>query len=117
MRIRSGINRLKTTKERKVVLTTLIKEMEDLLKDGYNPITDNEIKPRPVNRDEEDTIKEVLPSTPFIKALRFSLSVSEYEAGTKHDIGCVLNSLETSAKSLGFLTIPIEDIQIGRAHV
>lgn len=86
--------------------------MEELLDNGYNPITDSEIKAPAIISLMEGNITEVLPSTPFIKALRFSLKISEHEAGTKHDMNCVLNSLEKAAKELGFLTIPIEDIQV-----
>ncbi len=60
----------------------------------------------------EESGTRVVKSTPFITAFRFSLSVSECEKETKADIKSVLNSLEAAAGKLGFLNMPIGDIQV-----
>ena len=112
IRIKGGINKCKNLSERKVIMRDLIAEMEQLFKDGYNPITENIVKvPEPVIA-MDTPIKEVVPSTPFIKALRFALTKSQNVKETKDDIRSALNTLETSATSLGFLYIPIGELEV-----
>jgi hypothetical protein len=48
VRNQSGINRLKTLKDRKNVMKALVEEREKLLDEGFNPIIDNEIKALPL---------------------------------------------------------------------
>ena len=109
IRLKAGINLLKTVGERKYVLQKLIEELEMLFNQGYNPITRNGqqiIKAIDTNPGLTDT------STPFISALRISLDNSSLVKETKDDIKSVLKHLEKAANELGYINISIGDLQI-----
>lgn len=111
-RVKAGINLITKLSDKKSAMSALIAEFERLFDDGYNPIIENEIKiPEPVIG-METPITEVIPSTPFIKAFRFSLTKSQNVKETIADTKSVLNSLEAAAQLLGFLTIPIGEIEV-----
>ncbi len=112
IRIKAGVNRLNTVKERQVVMQTFIDEYTKLFEEGYNPITDNDITKVIEQKPGTENITSVSRRTPFITALRFSLEKSSNEKETKADIQSALRSMEKAARTLGYLMIPISEIQI-----
>ena len=112
IRLKSGINRLPTVGERKEAMEMIIKDMEEYLNSGFNPITDNEVPIAPVVIDDDKPLKIVVSTTPFIKAFRFALDKSENVKETKEDMASAIRTIERAAKSLGFITMTIGEIQV-----
>ena len=113
IRIKGGMNRFKTIEERRTALETKLQELEELFKSGYNPIQkDPIIKSHSSNFHSDLPVSEVLPSTPFIKALWFVHSKSLLDTGTLADCKSAIRSLERSAIVYGYEKMPIGDIQV-----
>ena len=112
IRIKGGINRLTDLQEKQLSLKTAIKEMQEKLDDGYNPITSSEIPIAPVVVNDYEPLKVVVPTTLFIKAFRFALNKSSNVKETKDDMSSALRTLEKAALSLGYSTITIGEIQV-----
>lgn len=109
IRLKEGINRVKNLSEKQQFIKMMRDDMIEQLIDGYNPIT--KIGLIKENTTTSDTpLNEVLPSSPFIKALRFSLTKSQGVKGTIDDTRSVLNKLENAAIVLDFLNISISQI-------
>ena len=107
IRLKGGINRFNTIQERRESLEKLIGEMEANLRNGFNPITEVSSK----TQNNCPTL-ELLPSTPFILAFRIALNNSTNVKECRADIRSVINSVETAATTLNFLTIPIGEIEV-----
>ncbi len=114
IRIKGGINRFNTIDERRAALVKLIGEMEGLLNEGYNPITQSPLKGPKSDKVaiNNDFSQEVLPTTYFITALRIALHNSTNVKEAKADMRSVLNSIEAAAGTLGYLQIRIEKIEV-----
>ena len=106
IRLKAGINRLPTLGERREGLEMIIKDMEEYLDNGFNPITDNEVPIAAVVVDDTP-LKKVDPHSQFIKAFRFALSKSSNVKEAKADAGSVIRSVEKAAVTLGFTTMSI----------
>ncbi|MEO8763099.1 MAG: hypothetical protein ABI416_02385 [Ginsengibacter sp.] len=93
--------------ERKDAAATLLKnEMDLLLNQGYNPISNSCSAP---------DNSENHPRTPFIKALWLAFEKIKGVKGTLTDIKCVIRGTEKAATSLKYHNIPICDIS--RKHI
>ena len=93
IRLKGGINRLKTLHEKREALEKLIGEMEELLAKGYNPISEHLLKistkgQSPLN---EAFCQEAIPATPFIRAFRIALEHSTNVKECVSDIRSVIN--------------------------
>lgn len=108
IRLKAGINRYDKITDRRAGIKELMAIYEKLFNEGYNPIT--KVQPKSPEQDYT-TLAAVAEHTPFIAALRFSLSKSSYVRETMRDVKSALNSLEKAAQTLGFMMIPISEIQ------
>lgn len=97
---KSGLNRLKTLYEKQRTIAMMRKVMVEQLENGYNPFDKSGpviIKIAPIVRAEPEVIIQVIPSTPFIKAFRFSLTRSSNVKETLKDTESALRKLEAAA--------------------
>lgn len=115
IRVKSGINRLKTLKEKQAAIIILRDEQVELLESGYNPITDNGEKViqqvEAVKNASAVKLTEVFPSSPFIKALWFVHSISQLDRYTLKDCASAIRSVEKCAIEYDYHEIPISEVQ------
>ena len=112
---KSGLNRLKTLYEKQQTIAMMRKVMVEQLENGYNPFDKSGpviIKIDPIVRAEPEVITQVIPSTPFIKAFRFSLVRSSNVKETVKDTESVLRKLEAAAQRLHFNELSISELEI-----
>ena len=85
--------------------------MVEQLENGYNPFDNTGAVTiniaRVVVEEEPEVITQVIPSTPFIKAFRFSLTRSSDVKETLKDTESALRNFEATAKRLHFNKISI----------
>jgi integrase len=102
--VKGGVNEYKTLENRQLCMEALLAKELEVLQSGYNPIKEMIV---PV----EHEVGEITTRTPFIKALRFALSIKECEHNTKIDIESMLKYFEQSAIMLGKSSIAIKDVK------
>lgn len=115
IRIKGGLNRIKSLKEKQQTISKICEILIEQFENGYNPFDNTgavEIKVTPILIPEENIIIEVLQSTQFIKAFKFSLSRSSNVKETIKDTESVLNKLDAAAKRLSFDHLSIGELEI-----
>ena len=109
--IKSGLNRITNL----VVKQATIKKMRELtiehLEKGYNPILKNVSDILQTTDDEPKILTEVLPSSPFIKALWYAHSISQLDRYTLKDCASAIRSIEKCAVEYDYHEIPILEVQ------
>lgn len=103
-----GMNHLETVKEKQLMTKVALKEELEALKNGYNPIRGRSIE-------EEELQGDILPSTPFITALRQTWEKLTCVHSTILDIKSTIKYISISARALKYDTIPIGEIR--RRHI
>lgn len=103
-----GMNVYHEVQARREATKIALGVIENLLQEGYNPIT-NSINPV-LNQNFP-----IDPETPFTKALLKGLDRLNIDKKTKDDIKLVLNKFNKAATGLSFHSIPIRLIQ--RRHI
>lgn len=103
---RRKINKDTTSlEERRAVAEFVRDEMESILKQGYNPIT-NTFTAEPEITKEAPSYT---PETPLFEALDLAFSISESTGEPRKDIKRVIDAIKISLTTLGF-----ENIQVGQ---
>ena len=90
--------------------------MVEQLENGYNPFDNTGAVTiniaRVVVEEEPEVITQVIPSTPFIKAFKFSLTRSSNVKETVKDTESVLRKLDAAAERLHFNELSINALEI-----
>lgn len=100
-----GMNDFKTLAERREATRFLMQQQVQLLKDGYNPIRKQVIRPATTDAYDIDRF------TPFETALKKAAGQLRTSAATKKDIGSSLKTINQTIRHLGYDTLMIGEVK------
>lgn len=116
---RRKLNKFKTIEERRTAAELLLDEIPRLFGEmGYNPITkifSEKVEENTTNPVPHESVNEMLPETPFLKALELAKESKKFAKTTESDIKYMLVKFSKAVKALELHTFKIFDIQ--RKHI
>jgi len=115
---RRKLNKLKTLDARRSGAELLLSEIPKLLSDmGYNPITKTFAVVEEIPAEPEVILEhsEMLPETPFMKALELAKQSKKLADSTASDIHYMLERIRIAVKALGMDEFKISNVQ--RKHI
>jgi integrase len=98
-----GMNKYKTLSDRQEFTTNTLAELDELLKEGYNPITKKIVHPE---------IAEIDSNTPFAIALTEAHKKLKCAQGTKDDIERALVHMQAAITALNMAKMPVAELKI-----
>jgi len=105
---RRRLNKGKTLEERKAAVAFMLREIPEMLKEGYNPITKT-LMPVPIP-EADKAAPTYNRDTPLCIALNLALDLSEYTETPLKDVKSILGYFETAATKLHYQNMPVGDV-------
>lgn len=109
--IKSGLNRITDLGVKQATIEKMHVWTIEQLEKGYNPIIKNGTDIIQTTAEETKILTEVIPSSPFIKALWFAHSISQLDRYTIKDCASAIRSITKSAVKYEYHEIPISEVQ------
>lgn len=109
--VKGGINRFKTLTERRGIVPIVLADIEEMLLNGFNPITKSTVPPQMENP------SEVSASTPLFEALWFAHGNLRKDPHTLTCMKSVLAIMERTAQTIRLYSLPVGETRLKHIRV